>query len=93
MVELKSPAEIERMHTTGRFVAGVLSELGELAEVGFGGVAAVEARGIDLGVAVRLEEVEEGGGRGEGVHAGLFDAWRGVGQRWCRRDEGFEVRA
>jgi methionyl aminopeptidase len=34
MIELKSPAEIERMHTTGRFVAEVLSELGELADVG-----------------------------------------------------------
>ncbi len=34
MIELKSPAEIERMHVTGRFVAEVLSELGELADVG-----------------------------------------------------------
>ena len=34
MIELKSPAEIERMHVTGRFVAQVLSELGELADVG-----------------------------------------------------------
>jgi methionyl aminopeptidase len=34
MIELKSPAEIERMHITGRFVAQVLSELGELADVG-----------------------------------------------------------
>ena len=34
MIELKSPAEIERMHTTGRFVAQILSELGELAGVG-----------------------------------------------------------
>lgn len=34
MIELKSPAEIERMHTTGRFVADILSELGELADVG-----------------------------------------------------------
>jgi len=34
MIELKSPAEIERMHTTGQFVAQVLSELGELADVG-----------------------------------------------------------
>ena len=34
MIELKSPAEIDRMHTTGQFVARVLSELGELADVG-----------------------------------------------------------
>jgi methionyl aminopeptidase len=34
VIELKSPAEIERMHVTGRFVAQVLSELGELADVG-----------------------------------------------------------
>jgi methionyl aminopeptidase len=34
MIELKSPAEIERMHTTGQFVAQILSELGELADVG-----------------------------------------------------------
>jgi methionyl aminopeptidase len=34
MIELKSPAEIERMHTTGQFVAQVLSELGERADVG-----------------------------------------------------------
>ena len=34
MIELKSPAEIERMRTTGQFVAQVLSELGELADVG-----------------------------------------------------------
>jgi len=34
MIELKSPAEIERMHTTGRFVAQILSELSALADVG-----------------------------------------------------------
>ena len=34
MIELKSPAEIDRMHTTGRFVAQILSELSELADVG-----------------------------------------------------------
>ncbi|MEV5571845.1 type I methionyl aminopeptidase [Spirillospora sp. NPDC052269] len=34
MIELKSPAEIERMHTTGRFIAQILTELGELADVG-----------------------------------------------------------
>ena len=34
MIELKSAAEIERMGTTGQFVAQVLSELGELADVG-----------------------------------------------------------
>ncbi len=34
MIELKSPAEIERMHATGRFVARTLSELAELADVG-----------------------------------------------------------
>jgi methionyl aminopeptidase len=34
MIELKSPAEIERMHTTGQFVAQILTELGELAGVG-----------------------------------------------------------
>jgi methionyl aminopeptidase len=34
MIELKTPAEIERMHTTGQFIAQVLSELGELADVG-----------------------------------------------------------
>jgi methionyl aminopeptidase len=34
MIDLKSPAEIERMHTTGQFVAQILSELGELADVG-----------------------------------------------------------
>jgi methionyl aminopeptidase len=34
MIELKSPAEIERMHTTGQFIAQVLSELRELVDVG-----------------------------------------------------------
>jgi methionyl aminopeptidase len=34
VIELKSPAEIERMHTTGQFVAQLLSELSELADVG-----------------------------------------------------------
>jgi methionyl aminopeptidase len=34
VIELKSPAEIERMHATGRFVARTLSELAELADVG-----------------------------------------------------------
>ena len=34
MIELKSPAEIERMHVTGRFVAEVLAEVGRLADVG-----------------------------------------------------------
>jgi methionyl aminopeptidase len=34
VIELKSPAEIERMRTTGQFVAQILSELGELADVG-----------------------------------------------------------
>lgn len=34
MIELKSPAEIERMRVTGGFIARVLSELGELAGVG-----------------------------------------------------------
>jgi methionyl aminopeptidase len=34
MIELKSTAEIERMHTTGQFVAQILSELSELADVG-----------------------------------------------------------
>lgn len=34
MIELKTPAEIERMHVTGRFVAEVLTEVGRLADVG-----------------------------------------------------------
>lgn len=34
MIELKTPAEIQRMHVTGRFVAEVLSEVGRLADVG-----------------------------------------------------------
>ncbi|ALG14389.1 type I methionyl aminopeptidase [Kibdelosporangium phytohabitans] len=34
MIELKSPAEIERMRTAGRFVGHILSELGDLADVG-----------------------------------------------------------
>ncbi|MEU8796121.1 type I methionyl aminopeptidase [Spirillospora sp. NPDC048819] len=34
MIELKTPAEIERMHVTGRFVAEVLTEVGRLAAVG-----------------------------------------------------------
>ncbi|GLZ47834.1 methionine aminopeptidase [Actinomycetospora sp. NBRC 106375] len=34
MIELKSPAEIERMHEAGRFVAQVLSALSARAEVG-----------------------------------------------------------
>ncbi|WP_053737579.1 type I methionyl aminopeptidase [Nocardia sp. NRRL S-836] len=34
MIELKSPAEIDRMHVTGRFVAEVLTEVGRLADVG-----------------------------------------------------------
>ncbi|MCK2238592.1 MULTISPECIES: type I methionyl aminopeptidase [unclassified Crossiella] len=34
MIELKSSAEIERMRTTGQFVAQILTEVGELAQVG-----------------------------------------------------------
>ncbi|MBC3193247.1 type I methionyl aminopeptidase [Pseudonocardia sp. C8] len=34
MIELKTPAEIERMHVAGRFVAQVLSELAARAQVG-----------------------------------------------------------
>ncbi|MFD9701012.1 type I methionyl aminopeptidase [Lentzea sp. NPDC059081] len=34
MIELKSPAEIERMHVTGRFVAEVLTEVRRIADVG-----------------------------------------------------------
>ena len=34
MIELKSPGEIARMQVAGQFVAQVLSELGELADVG-----------------------------------------------------------
>lgn len=34
MIELKTPAEIQRMHVAGRFVAEVLSEVCELAAVG-----------------------------------------------------------
>jgi methionyl aminopeptidase len=34
VIELKTPAEIERMHVAGRFVAEVLSEVGRLADVG-----------------------------------------------------------
>jgi methionyl aminopeptidase len=34
VIELKTPAEIERMHVAGRFVAEVLSEVGQLADVG-----------------------------------------------------------
>jgi len=34
MIELKTPAEIGRMRTTGQFIAQVLAELGELADVG-----------------------------------------------------------
>ncbi|MET7989968.1 type I methionyl aminopeptidase [Amycolatopsis sp. NPDC005232] len=34
MIELKTPAEIDRMHVTGRFVAEVLTEVGRLADVG-----------------------------------------------------------
>lgn len=34
MIELKSPEEIARMEVTGQFVAEVLAELGEIADVG-----------------------------------------------------------
>lgn len=34
MIELKTPAEIDRMHVTGRFVAEVLTEVGRRADVG-----------------------------------------------------------
>jgi methionyl aminopeptidase len=34
VIELKSPREIARMHVTGQFIAQVLSELGEVADVG-----------------------------------------------------------
>ncbi len=34
MIELKTPAEIQRMRVAGRFVAEVLSEVGRLADVG-----------------------------------------------------------
>ena len=34
MIELKTPAEIDRMRGTGRFVAEVLTEIGRLADIG-----------------------------------------------------------
>lgn len=34
MIELKTPAEIERMQVTGRFVAEILTEVGRIADVG-----------------------------------------------------------
>jgi methionyl aminopeptidase len=34
VIELKTPAEIDRMHVAGRFVAEVLTEVGRLADVG-----------------------------------------------------------
>jgi methionyl aminopeptidase len=34
MIELKSPTEIHRMQVTGQFVAQVLTELSEIADVG-----------------------------------------------------------
>ena len=34
MIELKTPSEIDKMHVAGRFVAAVLSELAERADVG-----------------------------------------------------------
>jgi methionyl aminopeptidase len=34
VIELKTPAEISRMHVTGRFVAEVLTEIGRIADVG-----------------------------------------------------------
>jgi methionyl aminopeptidase len=34
VIELKSPAEIDRMHVTGRFIAEVLTEVGRIADVG-----------------------------------------------------------
>jgi methionyl aminopeptidase len=34
VIELKTPAEIQRMHVAGRFVAEVLCEVGRLADVG-----------------------------------------------------------
>jgi methionyl aminopeptidase len=34
VIEIKTPAEIERMHVTGRFVAEVLTEVGRIADVG-----------------------------------------------------------
>ncbi|MCP2339338.1 type I methionyl aminopeptidase [Actinomadura rupiterrae] len=47
MIELKTPAEIERMHTTGRFVARILTELGEIADVGVN-LLDLEQRARDL---------------------------------------------
>jgi methionine aminopeptidase len=32
VIELKTPTEIQRMHVAGRFVAEVLSEVGQLAD-------------------------------------------------------------
>jgi methionyl aminopeptidase len=34
VIELKTPAEIDRMHVTGRFVAEILTEVGRIADVG-----------------------------------------------------------
>ena len=48
----------------------------EIAQMFFRGATAVDACGVNLAVAVRLETVEEGGGGGEVVDACLFDAWR-----------------
>ena len=48
---------------------------GEIAEIFFRRTAAVDAGGVDFVVPVGLEDIEEGGGCGEGVDACLLDAW------------------
>lgn len=53
---------------------------GEGAEVRLGGAGAVEAGGVEFGVAVGLEGGEDGGAGGEVRGADLFFAWEGV--RW-----------
>jgi methionyl aminopeptidase len=50
MIELKTPAEIDRMRTTGRFISQVLAELGELADVG------VNLLDLELHVRNRIRE-------------------------------------
>ena len=54
----------------------------EIAQMFSRGTTTVDACGVNLVVAVRLEVVEDGGGGGEVVDACLFDAWRCEHQAW-----------
>lgn len=58
----------------------------ELTKQRLGSAITISARGIDLPVSVRLENIQDGGAFWEGVNTRLFHTWRA--ECHCAKDDG-----